>query len=161
MWWLCILAGGLWPRFTCVCECRRDEGLLGGSLMTRDVPLHKCFHKYRSDTWFWFLWTLVLSSWLTNMAKKDYLLDAAQQIRMALDREVNEDYEAAFSYYKNGVDLLLNGVQCKWTLYCYVLWAHGCCYVPNRNVIKIYSNWKLESEKLIFKHFWPHVLCKS
>uniref|UniRef100_A0A8C1ZCB6 Protein kinase domain-containing protein n=1 Tax=Cyprinus carpio TaxID=7962 RepID=A0A8C1ZCB6_CYPCA len=40
-----------------------------------------------------------------------YLLDAAQQIRMALDREVNEDYEAAFSYYKNGVDLLLNGVQ--------------------------------------------------
>uniref|UniRef100_A0A673I003 Ribosomal protein S6 kinase-like 1 n=1 Tax=Sinocyclocheilus rhinocerous TaxID=307959 RepID=A0A673I003_9TELE len=42
---------------------------------------------------------------------KDYLLDAAQQIRMALDREVNEDYEAAFSYYKNGVDLLLNGVQ--------------------------------------------------
>lgn len=45
------------------------------------------------------------------MAKKDYLLDAAQQIRMALDREVNEDYEAAFSYYKNGVDLLLNGVQ--------------------------------------------------
>ncbi|XP_026871168.2 ribosomal protein S6 kinase-like 1 isoform X2 [Electrophorus electricus] len=34
-----------------------------------------------------------------------------KQIRMALDREVNEDYEAAFSYYKNGVDLLLNGVQ--------------------------------------------------
>ncbi|XP_051579162.1 ribosomal protein S6 kinase delta-1 isoform X2 [Myxocyprinus asiaticus] len=45
------------------------------------------------------------------MAKKDYLVDAAQQIRMALDREINEDYEAAFSYYKNGVDLLLNGVQ--------------------------------------------------
>ncbi|XP_056624598.1 ribosomal protein S6 kinase-like 1 [Triplophysa dalaica] len=46
-----------------------------------------------------------------NMAKRDYLVEAAQQIRMALDREVNEDYEAAFSYYKNGVDLLLNGVQ--------------------------------------------------
>ncbi|KAG9268800.1 ribosomal protein S6 kinase-like 1 [Astyanax mexicanus] len=45
------------------------------------------------------------------MAKRDYLVDAAKQIRMALDREVNEDYEAAFSYYKNGVDLLLNGVQ--------------------------------------------------
>lgn len=45
------------------------------------------------------------------MAVRDYLLDAAQQIRMALDREVNEDYEAAFSYYKNGVDLLMNGVQ--------------------------------------------------
>lgn len=49
------------------------------------------------------------------MAKRDYLVEAAKQIRMALDSEVNEDYEAAFSYYKNGVDLLLNGVQCKWT----------------------------------------------
>lgn len=45
------------------------------------------------------------------MAKRDYLLEAAKQIRMALDSEVNEDYEAAFSSYKNGVDLLLNGVQ--------------------------------------------------
>lgn len=45
------------------------------------------------------------------MANGEYLVDAAKQIRMALDREVNEDYEAAFSYYKNGVDLLLNGVQ--------------------------------------------------
>lgn len=48
------------------------------------------------------------------MAKRDYLVEAAKQIRMALDSEVNEDYEAAFSYYKNGVDLLLNGVQRKW-----------------------------------------------
>lgn len=47
------------------------------------------------------------------MAKRDYLVEAAKQIRMALDSEVNEDYEAAFSYYKNGVDLLLNGVQRK------------------------------------------------
>ncbi|KAL4613183.1 ribosomal protein S6 kinase-like 1 isoform X3 [Arapaima gigas] len=45
------------------------------------------------------------------MAKRDYLVDAAKQIRMALDREVSEDYEAAFNYYKNGVDLLLNGIQ--------------------------------------------------
>ncbi|XP_061650595.1 ribosomal protein S6 kinase-like 1 isoform X2 [Phyllopteryx taeniolatus] len=45
------------------------------------------------------------------MAKRDYLVEAAKQIHMALDSEVNEDYEAAFSYYKNGVDLLLNGVQ--------------------------------------------------
>lgn len=49
------------------------------------------------------------------MAKRDYLVEAAKQIRMALDSEVNEDYEAAFSYYKNGVDLLLNGVQRKLT----------------------------------------------
>lgn len=45
------------------------------------------------------------------MAKRDYLVDAARQIRMALDREVSEDYEAAFNYYKKGVDLLLNGIQ--------------------------------------------------
>ncbi|XP_041122226.1 ribosomal protein S6 kinase-like 1 isoform X3 [Polyodon spathula] len=45
------------------------------------------------------------------MAKRDYLVDAAKQIRMALDREISEDYEAAFNYYKNGVDLLLKGVQ--------------------------------------------------
>lgn len=51
------------------------------------------------------------------MAKRDYLVEAAKQIRMALDSEVNEDYEAAFSYYKNGVDLLLNGVQRKWTTF--------------------------------------------
>ncbi|XP_069049271.1 ribosomal protein S6 kinase-like 1 isoform X2 [Lepisosteus oculatus] len=46
-----------------------------------------------------------------TMAKRDYLVDAAKQIRLALDREVSEDYEAAFNYYKNGVDLLLKGVQ--------------------------------------------------
>lgn len=51
------------------------------------------------------------------MAKRDYLVEAAKQIRMALDSEVNEDYEAAFTYYKNGVDLLLNGVQCKWATF--------------------------------------------
>ncbi|MBN3292220.1 RPKL1 protein, partial [Polypterus senegalus] len=45
------------------------------------------------------------------MAKRDYLVDAAKQIRQALDREVNEDYEAAFNHYKNGIDLLLKGVQ--------------------------------------------------
>lgn len=49
------------------------------------------------------------------MAKRDYLVEAAKQFRMALDSEVSEDYEAAFSYYKNGVDLLLNGVQCEYS----------------------------------------------
>ncbi|XP_051892055.1 ribosomal protein S6 kinase-like 1 isoform X4 [Pristis pectinata] len=47
----------------------------------------------------------------STACKRDYLVDAAKQIRLALDREVNEDYEAAFNYYKNGVDLLLKGVQ--------------------------------------------------
>ncbi|XP_069494168.1 ribosomal protein S6 kinase-like 1 isoform X2 [Ambystoma mexicanum] len=44
-------------------------------------------------------------------AKRDYLVDAAKQIRLALERDVNEDYEAAFNHYKNGVDLLLGGIQ--------------------------------------------------
>uniref|UniRef100_A0A8C6M036 Ribosomal protein S6 kinase like 1 n=1 Tax=Nothobranchius furzeri TaxID=105023 RepID=A0A8C6M036_NOTFU len=48
---------------------------------------------------------------ISKMAKRDYLVEAAKQIHMALDSEVREDYEAAFSYYKNSVDLLLNGVQ--------------------------------------------------
>uniref|UniRef100_H3BI19 Ribosomal protein S6 kinase like 1 n=1 Tax=Latimeria chalumnae TaxID=7897 RepID=H3BI19_LATCH len=43
--------------------------------------------------------------------KRDYLVDAAKQIRLALDKEVSEEYEAAFNHYKNGVDLLLKGVQ--------------------------------------------------
>uniref|UniRef100_A0A4W3II95 Protein kinase domain-containing protein n=1 Tax=Callorhinchus milii TaxID=7868 RepID=A0A4W3II95_CALMI len=47
----------------------------------------------------------------STATKRDYLVDAAKQIRLALDREVNEDYQAAFNYYKNGVDLLLKGVQ--------------------------------------------------
>ncbi|XP_078133217.1 ribosomal protein S6 kinase-like 1 [Sander vitreus] len=57
------------------------------------------------------IWSLTDVQNKAAMAKRDYLVEAAKQIRMALDSEVNEDYEAAFSYYKNGVDLLLNGVQ--------------------------------------------------
>uniref|UniRef100_A0A670Y1Z1 Ribosomal protein S6 kinase like 1 n=1 Tax=Pseudonaja textilis TaxID=8673 RepID=A0A670Y1Z1_PSETE len=43
--------------------------------------------------------------------KRDYLVDAAKQIRLALERDVSEDYEEAFNHYKNSVDVLLNGVQ--------------------------------------------------
>ncbi|XP_072479629.1 ribosomal protein S6 kinase-like 1 [Notamacropus eugenii] len=46
-----------------------------------------------------------------GMGKRDYLVDAAKQIHLALERDVSEDYEAAFNHYKNGVDVLLNGVQ--------------------------------------------------
>ncbi|XP_059951794.1 ribosomal protein S6 kinase-like 1 [Mesoplodon densirostris] len=45
------------------------------------------------------------------MTKRDYLVDAATQIRLALERDVSEDYEAAFSHYQNGVDVLLRGVN--------------------------------------------------
>ncbi|XP_074852875.1 ribosomal protein S6 kinase-like 1 isoform X2 [Carettochelys insculpta] len=43
--------------------------------------------------------------------KRDYLVDAAKQIHLALERDVSEDYEEAFNHYKNGVDVLLSGVQ--------------------------------------------------
>ncbi|XP_068398528.1 ribosomal protein S6 kinase-like 1 isoform X2 [Eschrichtius robustus] len=45
------------------------------------------------------------------MTKRDYLVDAATQIRLALERDVSEDYEAAFNHYQNGVDVLLRGVN--------------------------------------------------
>ncbi|XP_006240380.1 ribosomal protein S6 kinase-like 1 isoform X1 [Rattus norvegicus] len=46
-----------------------------------------------------------------DMTKRDYLVDAATQIHLALERDVSEDYEAAFNYYQNGVDVLLRGVH--------------------------------------------------
>ncbi|XP_075387868.1 ribosomal protein S6 kinase-like 1 isoform X2 [Tenrec ecaudatus] len=46
-----------------------------------------------------------------DMAKRDYLVDAATQIRLALERDVSEDYEAAFNHYQNGVDVLLRGMH--------------------------------------------------
>ncbi|XP_075470829.1 ribosomal protein S6 kinase-like 1 isoform X3 [Ascaphus truei] len=42
--------------------------------------------------------------------KRDYLLDAAKQLHEALERDANEEYEAAFGHYKHGVELLLSGV---------------------------------------------------
>ncbi|XP_062945852.1 ribosomal protein S6 kinase-like 1 [Cynocephalus volans] len=46
-----------------------------------------------------------------DMTKRDYLVDAATQIRLALESDVSEDYEAAFNHYQNGVDVLLRGVH--------------------------------------------------
>nr|XP_020031226.1 ribosomal protein S6 kinase-like 1 [Castor canadensis] len=46
-----------------------------------------------------------------DMTKRDYLVDAATQIRLALERDVSEDYEAAFNHYQNGVDVLLRGMH--------------------------------------------------
>ncbi|XP_051005302.1 ribosomal protein S6 kinase-like 1 isoform X2 [Acomys russatus] len=46
-----------------------------------------------------------------DMTKRDYLVDAATQIHLALERDVSEDYEAAFNHYQNGVDVLLRGVH--------------------------------------------------
>ncbi|KAJ8356714.1 hypothetical protein SKAU_G00195080 [Synaphobranchus kaupii] len=46
-----------------------------------------------------------------RMGKRDYLERASEQIKMAVQREEEQDYEAAFCFYRSGVDLLLQGVQ--------------------------------------------------
>ncbi|OPJ72293.1 ribosomal protein S6 kinase delta-1 isoform B [Patagioenas fasciata monilis] len=43
--------------------------------------------------------------------KQDYLEKAGELIKLALKKEEEEDYEAALSFYRKGVDLLLEGVQ--------------------------------------------------
>uniref|UniRef100_A0A3B4UUQ1 Ribosomal protein S6 kinase polypeptide 1 n=1 Tax=Seriola dumerili TaxID=41447 RepID=A0A3B4UUQ1_SERDU len=43
--------------------------------------------------------------------KSDYLDKASELICLAVQKEKEQDYQAAFSYYRNGVDLLLQGVQ--------------------------------------------------
>ncbi|XP_033873754.3 ribosomal protein S6 kinase delta-1-like isoform X1 [Acipenser ruthenus] len=51
------------------------------------------------------------SSLKTKTGKKDYLDKADEVIKLALQKEAEQDYEGAFSFYRSGVDLLLQGVQ--------------------------------------------------
>lgn len=44
-------------------------------------------------------------------AKLDYLDRAGELISLAVQKEKEQDFHAAFSCYRNGVDLLLQGVQ--------------------------------------------------
>ncbi|XP_060037259.1 ribosomal protein S6 kinase-like 1 isoform X2 [Erinaceus europaeus] len=44
-------------------------------------------------------------------APADYLVEAAAHLRLALERDAGEDYEAAFNHYQNSVDVLLRGVH--------------------------------------------------
>uniref|UniRef100_A0A8C3T335 non-specific serine/threonine protein kinase n=1 Tax=Chelydra serpentina TaxID=8475 RepID=A0A8C3T335_CHESE len=44
-----------------------------------------------------------------KLGKHDYLEKAGELIKLALKKEEEEDYEAAFSFYRRGVDLLLEG----------------------------------------------------
>lgn len=43
--------------------------------------------------------------------KSDYLDRASELISLAVQKEKEQDFQAAFSCYRNGVDLLLQGVQ--------------------------------------------------
>lgn len=43
--------------------------------------------------------------------KSDYLDRASELIGLAVQKEKEEDFQAAFSCYRSGVDLLLQGVQ--------------------------------------------------
>ncbi|KAL1254306.1 hypothetical protein QQF64_016535, partial [Cirrhinus molitorella] len=51
------------------------------------------------------------SSLRNYIEKKDYLEEASEQIALAVQKEVEQDFAVAFSYYRRGVDLLLQGVQ--------------------------------------------------
>lgn len=46
-----------------------------------------------------------------KLGKSDYLARAGELITLAMKKETEEDYEAAFGFYRKGVDLLLEGVQ--------------------------------------------------
>uniref|UniRef100_A0A672QIE5 Ribosomal protein S6 kinase polypeptide 1 n=1 Tax=Sinocyclocheilus grahami TaxID=75366 RepID=A0A672QIE5_SINGR len=54
---------------------------------------------------------LSFTSSLRNYSEKDYLEEASEQIALAVQKEVEQDFAVAFSYYRRGVDLLLQGVQ--------------------------------------------------
>ncbi|KFR09086.1 Ribosomal protein S6 kinase delta-1, partial [Opisthocomus hoazin] len=55
--------------------------------------------------------SLFTGSLKTKPGKQDYLEKAGELIKLALKKEEEEDYETAFSFYRKGVDLLLEGVQ--------------------------------------------------
>ncbi|XP_030302924.1 ribosomal protein S6 kinase delta-1 isoform X4 [Calypte anna] len=56
-------------------------------------------------------YSLFTGSLKPKPGKQDYLEKAGELIKLALKKEEEEDYEAAFSFYRKGVDLLLEGVQ--------------------------------------------------
>ncbi|XP_009993031.1 PREDICTED: ribosomal protein S6 kinase delta-1 isoform X4 [Chaetura pelagica] len=55
--------------------------------------------------------SLFSGSLKSKPGKQDYLEKAGELIKLALKKEEEEDYEAAFNFYRKGVDLLLEGVQ--------------------------------------------------
>uniref|UniRef100_A0A8C3R1W7 Ribosomal protein S6 kinase delta-1 n=1 Tax=Cyanoderma ruficeps TaxID=181631 RepID=A0A8C3R1W7_9PASS len=54
---------------------------------------------------------LFAGSLKSKPGKQDYLEKAGELIKLALKKEEEEDYETALSFYRKGVDLLLEGVQ--------------------------------------------------
>ncbi|XP_015477930.1 ribosomal protein S6 kinase delta-1 isoform X1 [Parus major] len=54
---------------------------------------------------------LFTGSLKSKPGKHDYLEKAGELIKLALKKEEEEDYETALSFYRKGVDLLLEGVQ--------------------------------------------------
>ncbi|XP_063299910.1 ribosomal protein S6 kinase delta-1 [Pelobates fuscus] len=55
--------------------------------------------------------SLFTSKLKQKLGKSDYLVKAGELITLALKKETEQDYEAAFGFYRKGVDLLLEGVQ--------------------------------------------------
>lgn len=56
-------------------------------------------------------WSQPFGSLKQRTGRGDYLVKAGEQIKLALQKEAEQDYESAFHFYQIGVDFLLRGVQ--------------------------------------------------
>ncbi|XP_078261016.1 ribosomal protein S6 kinase delta-1 isoform X2 [Rhinoraja longicauda] len=56
-------------------------------------------------------WSQPFGSLKQRTGRGDYLVKAGEQIKLALRKEAEQDYESAFNFYQIGVDFLLRGVQ--------------------------------------------------
>lgn len=56
-------------------------------------------------------WSQPFGSLKQRTGRGDYLVKAGEQIKLALQKEAEQDYESAFHFYQIGVDFLLQGVQ--------------------------------------------------
>ncbi|XP_006865586.1 PREDICTED: ribosomal protein S6 kinase-like 1 [Chrysochloris asiatica] len=83
------------------CECPPGPGLEPEPFSRARTQAHMYLEQIRNH----------VAPGAPEMTKRDYLVDAATQIRLALERDVSEDYEAAFNHYQNGVDVLLRGMH--------------------------------------------------
>lgn len=63
-------------------------------------------------------WSQPFGSLKQRTGRGDYLVKAGEQIKLALQKEAEQDYESAFHFYQIGVDFLLRGVQATTVLQC-------------------------------------------
>ncbi|XP_069787419.1 ribosomal protein S6 kinase delta-1 isoform X2 [Narcine bancroftii] len=82
---------------------------LEASLEPTTSPLQDTSNNGREGTKV--LWSQPFGSLKHRIGRDDYLVKAGEQIKLALQKEAEQDFERAFNFYRTGVDLLLQGVQ--------------------------------------------------